>query len=185
MKKIFSLLAVFLCCFMVQTYAQDDNGDQGIQAAYGNEGAYDAGSQGGDCCAPAQQADRPVGDCYCLMCHNCPEYYNVWHCEQVPCYSYRKCCRMVPQYYEKQCCRMVPQYYCKTCCRQVPQYYCVRECHYKPKYTCEKRCRMVPKYYYKHTCQQQQACCAPAPAAQPCCPAPAAQPCCPSEGNNG
>lgn len=167
MKKVFQCLSVLLCTFAVSYgYADDQYGDQPMDQYA--ESSQSSG-QDGDCCAPA---DHACGDCYCLMCHYEPCYYNKTHCTYCPKYTYKKCCRYVPQYYQKQCCRYVPQYYCKTCCRQVPQYYYTCQCQYCPKYTCERCCKYVPRYYYKHVCQpnscEQQADCG--------CP-------CPSSGN--
>ncbi len=135
-------------------YSRGDNADM----SYGGNYADGQSSQDG-CCAPA---DKACGDCYCLMCHYEPCYYNTTRCEQECCPVYKKCCKYVPKYYQKQCCRMVPQYYCVTCCKYEPCYYTTCSYVNRPKYVCERHCKYVPRYYYKHTCQptcDTNACC--------------------------
>ncbi len=128
------------------------------------QSAFAQQTQGYQCCPIA---DQPCNDCWCLMCHYEPCYYNDWRCVEEPVMCKKQCCRYVPKYYEVQRCRYVPQMYCETVCRNEPEYYCVDECNYQKKWVCDKKCQYQPKYYYKHVCGNNN-CTTPCPQNQQC-----------------
>lgn len=147
-------------------FSRDGRHDGNYGRGYGYDQNYGGGNDGGNDgnCCPADHPceDQPVGDCWCLMCHYEPCYYNDWKCCEDQKVCKKRCCRYVPQYYEVQKCRYVPQYYCETCCKQVPEYYDVEYCQPCKKWVCEKKCRYVCKYYYKHVCGDNN-CATPCP----------------------
>jgi|NOAtaT_6_FD_contig_101_317843_length_754_multi_7_in_0_out_0_1 hypothetical protein len=136
------------------TYYHESYNQGSARGSYSN----DAGSTA--CCATQEHpqdtvccpADSTTGECWCLMCHQEPCYYNTYRCVEKPVYTCKKACRYVPRYYEVQRCKYVPQYYTETKCEQVPEYYDVEECTTCKEWVCDKQCKYVPKYYWKHTC---------------------------------
>lgn len=128
----------------------------------GNRAAAGTTSASGECCGQDTvaytPADTNAGECWCLMCHQEPCYYNTYRCVEKPVYTTKKCCRYVPKYYEVQRCKYVPQYYTETKCEQCPEYYDVEECTTCKEWVCDRQCKYVPKYYWKHTCGQTAPC---------------------------
>jgi len=136
-----------------QSYGGPSYGGQSYGGpAYGGGQSFGGGDAGNCCPEDHACADQPVGDCWCLMCHYEPCYYNDWQCCDDTEMCKKRCCRYVPRYYQVQKCRYVPQYYCETKCCQEPEYYDVDYCKPCKKWVCCKKCRYVCKYYYKHTC---------------------------------
>lgn len=157
MKKLFQIGAI-LC---------------GILFAQTGYAAQNAPAYGDQCCPEEQQCcpqDQACGDCWCLMCHYEPCYYNQWRCVEDQQYCTKKCCRMVPKYYDVQRCKYVPQYYTETCCKYEPEYYDVQECKPCKRWVCDKKCRYVPKYYYKKVCMENR-CETPCATDNQCCDA--------------